>query len=100
MASMDEGINHVLAFVEASIVHDNDTLRWKFGNEVLGEPGKEDIRVNVAVKYRDGKEGIAGHCPNDIDSPSSMPIFGAIAPGASGTVAVCSRHIEGKATLV
>lgn len=41
-----------------------------------------------------------GHGTDNIDSPPGMPIFGAVAPVASGAVAVCSRHIERKSAFV
>lgn len=50
MPSMNESVDHILAFVEAGVIHDDDTVVRKFGNEILREPGKEDIRINVAIK--------------------------------------------------
>jgi hypothetical protein len=100
MVGAGYGMLGVLSFVEGGVVHDDDASCGQLGQEILPDPGSEDIGIDSGAEQSDRKQATANQRADHVGAASDMPVVHAMTSLPCGRVAVRARHIVGKAAFI
>ena len=100
MLGAGDGLLGVLSFVEGGVVHDDHASLGQLGQEILPDPGSEDIGIDSEAEQCDRQQATANQCADDVGAAAGMPVVGAMTALPCGRIAVRARHIVGKAAFI
>ena len=95
-----DGLADVRPLVEGGVVHHDHAAGGQLGQQILGGPGVEHVRVDGAGEQGHGEQGPAQRGSDDIRPPPGVPVLPAAAALPDGGVAMAARHVVGEAALV
>jgi hypothetical protein len=100
MVGADYDLLGVLSFVEGGVAHNDDASCGQLGQEILPEPGSEDIGIDSEAEQSDRKQATANQRADHVGAASGMPVVCAMTSLPCGGVAVRARHIVRKAAFI
>ncbi len=95
-----DGFLGVRSFVEGGVVHHEHTGWGKLGQELLLDPGGENVRIDSEAEQPDRQQTAANQRADHIGAASGMPVMRAMTSLPCGRIAMRARHIVRKAAFV
>src|SRR5215469_2539278 len=74
MLGAGDGLLGVLSFVEGGVVHDHDASCGQLGQELLPDPGSEDLGIDSEAEQSDRQQATANQRADDVGAASGMPV--------------------------
>ena len=90
----------VAALVKAGIVHDRHGPGRRFGDAFAGDPGMNDIAVDVEIARQSRRQQARHKRADDIGATRRAPVMTAKVSLAPWPMAMGARHVGGKAAFV
>jgi hypothetical protein len=95
-----DGFLGVRSFVEGGVVHHEHTSWGKLGQEILLDPGGENVRIDRDAEQPDRQQTAANQRADHIGAASGMPVVRAMTSLPCGRITMRARHVMCKATFV
>jgi hypothetical protein len=100
MVGAGAGLLDVLAFVEGGVVHDDHASLGQLGQEILPDPGSEDLGIDSEAEPCDRQQATANQRADDVGAAAGRPVVRAMTALSCGRIAVRARQIVGKAAFI
>ena len=100
MPCAGEGVLGVLSFVAGGVVHHHHASYGQLGQEILLDPGGEDIGIDSDAEQSDHKQATANQRAAHIGTASSVPVVCAVTSLPWERIAMGARHVVCAAAFV
>jgi hypothetical protein len=100
MPGAGDGILGILSFVEGGVVHHHHASGGELGQEILLDPGGENVRIDIDAEQPDRQQTAAEQRADHIGTASSVPVVRAMTSLPLGRIAMGARHVVREAAFV